>query len=131
MTMTEQQKLPDPIGVKDNEFAWVIMELSGHRKIAGRYFDLGTTRRVDIPLGMHEDFLRTVEVGEKFIYMTHYVDEATARAEAARMDIPLPIAFSVEVEMQRRVQKLASGGVVIDDEEHDPDDWQDEDYPHG
>lgn len=119
--MSEQ--IPEPVKQDDSSWQWVIIELAGHQKVVGRYFDLGVLHRVDIP-DEEKGFLRTIAVGDKFIFRLNYVDEATARRMATQVDMPVPIAFSMEMELQRRLQKLPMGDVL----EGRPEDWQDEEY---
>lgn len=89
---------------------WVIIEMMGHRRIAGRYSVENGLHRVDVP---NETGYITKMLGNAAIYEIHFVDEDAARF-AARNFEPNPIGVWEMREELKRLKAPAGPGEPVE-----------------
>lgn len=100
---------------------WAIVELMGHRKLAGKLSEqtIGGSSfvRIDAPA---QDGYRTHLYGNAAIYGIHFVSELVARAVASRID-DAPIS-AYDLPEHARIAMLEHDDDDLVDAEFDPDD---------
>lgn len=105
--------------------AWVIIELMGHDRTAGRYSFENGLHRVDVP--QDDCGFVTEMIGSSAIFRLRFVDEDAARL-AARSIRPQPInPWELRKEMLRLTEPLTPGETLEGKRVGDgPEDYDDE-----
>lgn len=102
---------------------WLIAELFGHKRIAGRAREVliaGTKfLQIDVPENEGDGFKRPQVLSPKAFYGLSPVDEETARAAARIIDWQPPMSWELKA--------LAAGNGTEDDSDEPPDETGDED----
>lgn len=97
------------------DFQWAIVEMLGYKKLCGRLSQgLAGLLQLDIPV---EGGMVTELINPASIYRITFVDEATVRSLATRID-PLP---TIELEIPPRQASLGFDDPAADD-------WDDDGY---
>ncbi len=103
------------------EEIWVIIELMGHDKTAGRYSHWNGLHRIDVPQSDGSSFL-TEAIGNDAIFRMRFVDEDTARLAAKQLRPQQPIGvWELRKEMLRLAQpesEVKEPTSVVEDEDY-------------
>src|SRR5687768_7952526 len=128
MTATAQPEISaSAVGVEPDRFdSWAIVELFGHKKIAGRVTEQviggGAFVRVDVPASKHYAAY-TKLLGNGAIYAITPVDEAIARKALEYINAdPIPVYIPPDRQLGTGDQHDATASVATDGREYDDDD---------
>jgi len=112
---------------EEQTYQWVIVEMMGRTKLAGRYSFENGLHRVDVPTDDPAKF-HTKMLGNSAIFQIHFCDEDAARL-MARQFRPEPIGVWELRKEMKRLHEPAGAGEVIEGGGDDDDAFYDE-PPH-